>query len=220
MKLWRQIRSTRPSPRGALLVALLAAGLGFAATGEAQIVINEVRYKDSGGGTSNQLVELKNTGSSSVNIGGWIFCHQFNYDAVIPANFSIPAGGFALMHFNQSGVNSSTEVFFSGNVLASITDLGLYASANFTSSSAMRAFIQFGGHPGSGRESVAQAAGLWTSGQFVPPVTNGHSIELCNGSPAAITSYVEQSTPTFGQENGCGVPVEGTSWSRLKSIYR
>lgn len=205
-------------PRHAALLLLLG-GLLLALPARAQIVINEVRPKDSGGSTSNQLVELHNTGASAVNIGGWIFCHQFDYGAVLPSNFTIASGGYAVMHFNASGTNSATEVFFPGQVLASTTDLALYANANFTSASAIRAFIQFGGHPGSGRESVAQAAGLWTSGQFVPGVANGHSIELCAGSPSAVTSYVEQATPTIGQENGCGVPVQEYSWSKLKSIF-
>ena len=212
----RSSRFPRPG-RGALLALL--GGLLFALPARAQIVINEVRPKDSGGSTANQLVELHNTGASAVNIGGWIFCHQFDYGAVLPAGFTIASGGYAVMHFNASGTNTATDVFFPGQVLASTTDLALYANANFTSASAIRAFIQFGGHPGSGRESVAQAAGLWTSGQFVPGVANGHSIELCAGSPAAVTSYVEQATPTIGQENGCGVPVQKSSWSKLKSIF-
>lgn len=211
---------TSTSQRISTALAALAISALLAGAAQAQVVFNEVRYKDSGGSFVDQVVELKNVGASPANIGGWIFCHQFIYNSVLPANFTIPAGGYALVHFNQSGSNTSTEVFFPGDQLAAVTDLALYATANFTSSSAIRAFIQFGGHPGSGRESVAQSAGLWSSGDFIPGVANGNSIELCNGSPASSSSYVPQTTPTLGQDNGCGVPVEASSWSQLKSIFR
>lgn len=215
----------RPAIARCLKVGLLAAALIVPASGVAfaqQVVFNEIRIRQGSGSSADQIVELKNTGASSIDVGGWIFCHQFNYQSVIPNGTSIPAGGLLLVHFNQSGTNTASSIFFAIDELAAVSDLALYdrGTFNFTDASKMKSFIQFGGNPGTGRQGVAASAGLWTANTFVGPVANGHSIELCAANATAITSYVDQSAPTFGQQNGCGVAVQASTWSKLKSVYR
>ncbi len=193
-----------------------------APSASAQVVFNEILLQRSGANpTVNQIVELKNAGSSSVNIGGWVFCHQFNYSSAIPSGTTIPAGGLLVIHFNQAGTNSSTDIFFPGDQIGTTSDLGLYVNAsNFASAANMRAFVQFGGVPAAGRQDVAQAASLWTSGTFVPSVAPGHSIELCAAQANLASSYVDQGAPTIGAQNGCGVSTENVSWSRVKALFR
>lgn len=214
--------SRKPARACALAAGLLLPLIGAGTAHAQQVVFNEVRVRQGSGSSADQLVELKNTGAASVDVGGWIFCHQFSYASVIPNGTSIPAGGLLVVHFNQSGTNTSSNIFFLNDELAAITDLALYEknTFDFSNPSKMKSFIQFGGNPGSGRQGVAVSAGLWTLGAFVPPVANGHSIELCAANPGSVSSFVDQSAPTFGLPNGCGVAVESSTWSKLKSIYR
>lgn len=213
--------SSRLGFRAALLVvALTTLSAGFA--GAQQVVFNEIRVRQGSGSSADQIVELKNTGASAVDVGGWILCHQFTYTSVLPNGTTIPAGGLLLVHFNQSGTNTSSAVFFLNDELGAVSDLALYdkGTFDFTNAAKMKAFIQYGGNPGSGRQNVAATAGLWTLNTFVPPVAMGHSIELCAANATSVGSYVDQSAPTFGQQNGCGVAVESATWSKLKSVYR
>lgn len=214
-------RAHRPLRLAGLVLAAVGL-LGISEAGAQQVVFNEIRLRQGSGSSADQIVELKNTGAAAIDVGGWIFCHQFNYQSVIPTGTSIPAGGFLLVHFNQAGTNTSSAVFFPTDELASVSDLALYDrnTFDFTNASRMKSFIQFGGNPGSGRQNVAATAGLWTTNTFVPPVANGHSIELCAANATSVTSFVDQSAPTFGQANGCGVAVQDATWTKLKSIYR
>jgi hypothetical protein len=205
----------------ALLLAgalLLLAADAFAQA--KQVIISEILIKRAGG-NADQIVELQNTGITSINIGGWIFCHQFDYSSVLPAGTTIPAGGFLRVHFNASGSNSTTDIYFASDVLSETSDLGLYINANFGSPASMHAFVQFGGVPVNGRQSVAAGAGLWTNNAFVALPASGSSLELCGtGDPTQVGNWTPTVTPTLGAVNGCGVGTEPTSWSAVKSLFR
>jgi len=199
----------------AVMVVFLAAA---APKASAQVVVNEILVKRSGiSPHADQVIEIKNTGASSVSLQGWFYCHQFMYTA-IPSGVSVPAGGFLLLHFNQSGTNTATDLYFAGDQLSESSDFALYDSSNFGSSSSIKAFVQFGAVV-AGRQDVAQAAGLWTSGTFIASVPADHSIELCAAQTNTPTSYVDQGTPTLGQANGCGVAAEDVSWGRVKALF-
>jgi hypothetical protein len=195
--------------------------IGLASQVSAQVVFNEVLLRRSGPDAHrDQAVELKNQGSSTVSIGGWILCHQASVSSVIPGGVSIPAGGLFVVHFRQSGTNSATEVFFPNDMLADVSDLGLYAAgSDFQDPGNLRAFIQFGGDYAAGRQAVAEAAGLWTSHSFIPSVPVDHSFELCGVSADAPSAYVDQASPTIGQANSCGVLVEPATWGKVKSMF-
>ena len=91
-----------------------------------QVVFNEILIRRSGGSPNvDQLVELRNTGSSPINIGGWQFCHEFNYIA-IPGGTTIQGNGYLTVHFNQSGIASASDIYFPGEDLSFTSDLGLY----------------------------------------------------------------------------------------------
>lgn len=196
--------------------------IGLASQASAQVVFNEILLRRSGSDAHrDQIVELRNTGSSAVSVGGWVFGHQASVNSVIPSGVSIPAEGLLVVHFRQSGVNTSTDVYFPADVLGEVTDLALYADAsNFGDPDNLRAFIQVGGDTSTGRQEVADDAGLWEIHTFVPSVLQDHSLELCGLSADVPTAYVDQENPTIGQSNSCGVVVTPASWSLIKAIFR
>ncbi len=211
----------RPWFRGILLTTGLLLATALEAQAQREVVFNEIMIRRSGANpTVDQLVELKNTGGFSIDVSGWVFCHQFDYSATIPNGTTIPAGGILTCHFNQSGSNTSSDVYFSGEVLATTSDLGLYINDNgFSVPANMHAFIQFGGVPSTGRQSVAASAGLWTTNAFIANPTAGSSVELCLADATQVSSWVATSSATIGTSNGCGVATKEVSWGSVKSIF-
>ncbi len=161
-----------------------------------KIVVNEVLYDPTGSNSENQLVELKNIGSEPVELNGWWFCARQDY-AQIP-DVTIAPDVFLVAHIGATGTNTSTDVFLPFMLtLQSVSDLNLYRDGNFSNASSMVSFVQWGGVPPIGRESVAVAAGLWTSGDFVPGVAEGHSIEY-DGNGNRADDWIDQANPTIG----------------------
>jgi len=103
-------------------------------------------------------VTLTNLGNISQNIGTHWLCYfpdylQINSLNVVSGVTNLTAG-------------SSITVIFP-HALGNDGEVGYYNSNVFTSSTAMKDYIEWGS-AGHQRESVAVAAGLWTAGQFVP----------------------------------------------------
>ncbi|MFQ6113390.1 MAG: FlgD immunoglobulin-like domain containing protein [bacterium] len=157
----------------------------------AQVKINEVLYS-----TSNDQIELKNFGTSAVDVSNMWACSRFSYAqisnlTVVSGNLNIQPGGIlALSGFNLNDTSA---------------DLGLYNdvggnTANFANASFMQDFVQWG-DSGIGRESVAASKGIWTAGDFVPTAAAGHSIEY-DGDGNSSSDWFEQANPTIGAENG------------------
>ncbi len=75
-----------------------------------------------------------------------------------------------------------------------------------------------GGHE---NEGVAVSASVWSAGAAIAGVAEGHSIEFC-GQPGQYgpAYWAEIATPNFGSNGGCVTPALGTSWGRIKSLYR
>ena len=164
-----------------------------------QVKINEVVYDPATGG---DMIELKNFGSSAVNVSSMWFCSQLSYSQIstltveLGGSTTIPPGGFVVL---------------SGRTLSNSADLGLYNdisgnTGNFALQSFMEDFVQWGS-AGHGRESVASGKGIWTSGTFVNGVTQGHSIEY-DGDGNAASDWTDAATPTLGAENSNVTSVE------------
>ena len=126
----------------------------------AQVRITEVTIS-----TGN--VELTNFGPATVDLSGWRFCHRFSYTS--------PGGTIA------AGVSRQFTVAFN----KTSSDLGLYNSTTFSSTSAMQDFLEWGGG-GLGRESVAASKGIWTAGAFLAVPANGVSLHA-KANPGAGT---------------------------------
>ncbi|MCZ6821001.1 MAG: T9SS type A sorting domain-containing protein [Calditrichaeota bacterium] len=157
-----------------------------------QVKINEVLFSSSG-----NEVELKNFGSSSMDVSNWWLCTLFSYTRIgtlpiISGELNIPAGG--LLAVGGISINDQSA------------DLGLYNTNSFASTSAMEDFVQWGGS-GQGRESVAGSKGIWTLGDFVSTPADGHSLEY-DGAGNASSDWFDQDTPTIGSENGVLTSVE------------
>lgn len=110
---------------------------------------------------SNDEVTLKNFGTSAENVSDWWFCSLFNYEQL--SDLTLENGDLMLM--------PDETVTLSGYTLADTeADLGLYENGTFSSSSDMRDFLQWGS-AGNGRENVADTAGIWNAGNFLPDAT-------------------------------------------------
>ncbi len=190
-----------------VLFILLSASFLYA---QASPVVNEVLYDPVGANGGNQLIEIKNIGDATADIGGWWFCHRFSYTQ-IPTGVTIPAGGIIVIHVGKSGTNTSTDIFISsmGSLNASASDLSFYSNSSFSNPSSIRDFVQWGSS-GNGRESVAVSAGIWTAGDFVTNVAEGHSIEY-DGDGNSSADWSDQPEPTIGQENGVVTPAPSIS---------
>ena len=159
--------------------------------GGMSILINEFRP------TGEDLIELKNYGTQTVDISEWWLCARFVYVQMNSDGLSIegstvmePGDILTISGFDLSDASS---------------DIGIYSTNSFASAEAMVAFVQYGG-AGIGRESVAAAAGIWEAGDFIADLGEGNSAEYVgmNASGTALVAsgdYVVQSQPTFGEEN-------------------
>ena len=163
-----------------------------------QVKINEVLYS-----TSNDTIEIKNFGSTTVNISSWWFCALGSYNQI--SSMTIVSGDPANLAAN------GLLVVTGKNLSNTASDLGLYNSnsTGFTSPSDMEDFVQWGSG-GLTRENVAVAKGIWTAGEFVATAASGSSIEY-DGEGNAASDWAEATTPTLGAENSNVTSVEDPS---------
>ena len=151
---------------------------------QAQVVINEI-YPD---GT----LELKNTGTETVDISNYWLCDRPTYTRV--GTLDVVSGDLNL-------APGDLIVFENWDFLNPVGDeLALYNSAAFGSATAILDYVQWGSNPGEpSRESVAVAAGIWTAGAFTPAITSGYSIQYDGMGEMASDFFL--ATPTLGAEN-------------------
>lgn len=117
--------------------------------------------------TGNGQITIKNFGGTTVDITGYRFCARITYSGGQLNSGMIVSGDLNL--------SPNEEVIVSWNVILSSTatnsDLGLYLPTGaFSSAAAMVDFTQWGSG-GNGRESVAVAKGIWTTGDFLSLTT-------------------------------------------------
>jgi plastocyanin len=184
--------------------------------------ITEIQYDVAGG---KDLIEITNHGNAVGNLGDYRLSVQAGVAVTLPlATLSVPGGGHVVLHGNATGTNTATDVF-----LPSLPDLppsgaaALYVPNSQSTSLALADqiidFVQWGA-AGGPNESTANSALLWPTGQFVPPVAPGHSLELCDFIARGAGAWAEISTPNFGSYGGCVTPAVPTTWGRFKQRYR
>ncbi|AXT58806.1 hypothetical protein D1816_00055 [Aquimarina sp. AD10] len=149
------------------------------------IVINEVRYGE------NKQIELWNNGTVAVDLAPYWLCLgpgqylQVENATVVSGEAQLEPGEFLVLNWNELGDNEG---------------LGLYSTNAFTNADALIDFVQWGAS-GSARESVAVAAGQWTSGEFVQSVRlPSYSISY-DGEGNAAADWSETINPTLGAGN-------------------
>lgn len=162
------------------------------ATLSGQVVINEI--------IPPNTVELKNLGGGTVNIGPYTLCRFPNYNQL--STITLVCGGDLMI---EAGALVAVNLTY--NLGADDDELALYfTNGNFTDPGNIADYVEWGSH-GHTRSSVAEAAGIWTDGDFVPSFTGCASIEY-DGSGNASTDWVSQDVATSpciaNTLDGCG----------------
>ncbi len=157
---------------------------------KAQVVINEV--------FPNGTVELKNIGTTTVDVSSYWLCDFPSYQQI--SNSNIQCGNMSM----AAGEILTVDNF--NVVAANDGEMGLYSSDSFGSSSAILDYVEWGS-TGHQRSSVAVAAGIWTTGDFAPAFGTGESLAY-DGDGDASSDWSALATPTICAENGGGCDVD------------
>ena len=156
-----------------------------------QIVINEILP----GGD----LELKNIGSTPVDISGYFLCEfpvytqLSNLTAVCGSTTLAPGELFAIEGFN--------------NLDGADGELGLYSASGFGNPDNLIDYVEWGS-AGHQRSGVAITAGIWTAGSAVDDFT-GASISY-DGVGNAVTDWTVTATTTICAENVLNTTNGGT----------
>jgi hypothetical protein len=185
--------------------------------------ISEVRWTAA---HDHDFVEIANLGDASGNLGRY----RLSLGGQTPLVFAlrdivVPSLGRVVVNLNQSGTNSATQLYFPGVTIDPAGSAALYCATTYapdttvTSTTLMVDYVQWGA-AGWRNESTANTAGLWTTGDVVPAVADGHSIEFCGTrADRGLSSWRGSPTPTPGSVN-CVTPVISATWGRIKTLYR
>ncbi len=172
--------------KGTLAALMVLALIQLAA---AQIVISEV---DPATGT----IELHNVGMEAADASGHILCNRPAYAPVgdlevVSGEMMIPADGLLVIVWDA--------------VAAADAELGIYVDNQFGSAESLVSYLQWGS-AGHGRESVAEAAGLWTAGTFLPAPAADQTIAMTGMDMDAdpIDNW-SLGVPTLGELAGDGM---------------
>ncbi len=112
-------------------------------------------------------VEMINSGSSTVDVSNYWLCNRPAYDRF--SSLTIECG--------QLNLAPGSTLTLSGFGLSSAGDeLGIYVNSSFGSSAALDDYVIWGNRAGSTRESVAAAAGLWSTGDRAPAIPSSMSL--------------------------------------------
>ena len=149
----------------------------------AQVVINEI--------SEDGRIELKNLGSSAVDVSTYILCNFPAYDEIQDlntecGNFTIAAGDF-LTVTNFSAVNGVEG------------EMGLYTNNNYTNPASLLDYVEWGtsGHQ---RATIAEAAGIWQVGTFADAIQSGGSLQY-DGTGDTSSDWASTADNTICADN-------------------
>jgi hypothetical protein len=169
------------------------------------VVLNEVRY----GAVGQQDVELRNRSvTAAADVSGWRLCVTATSCYAVPAATSIAASGFLVIHWNQTGTNTATELFTGAGLtnLGVVGTLVLYNGATLLPRTVMDAVtwnVSGGTH-----DLIGDGVGAnqWPSndpvadGINVTAYVDGNSLAY-SGTGETRTSWTLDTTPSFGAAN-------------------
>ncbi len=192
-----------------LLAALVCGSPAFS-----QVVINEVLYDPDGTDTGKEKIEIRNVGSTVINLTGYdLYPDGIGYFTFPTA--SLAPGAIAVVHLRQSGVPSASEFFHSapttnmGNTSGSVA---LFSSTTHGAGTLV-SFVQWGAGE-KAWSTAAASGGAWSSAaDSVPAVLEGHSIEY-DGSGFSPADWLDQAVPTLGSSNSLPVQLIAFSGQR------
>jgi hypothetical protein len=229
-----------------IAIAIIAIGLVLATTASASNVVRISQVYGAGGNAYKcDYIELFNNSGSPVNIGGWSVQYgsstgssfgssTYNY-ALIPAGAVIPACGYYLIRGNCSTAGAdlpvtpdlqpATPAVWSFNFSGTAGKVALFSDQVFN-----RTCVQAQASPnlvdlvGYGGANCFETATAPAGDNFSVLVrAGGGTVDTDNNS--ADFSKVAQPYPMHNsaspQNVDClAVPTLGTTWGRLKTIYR
>lgn len=182
--------------------------LAFAAS---EIVINELLYDPEGVDTGNEWIELYNSGTSPLDLENYeLNATSGDYYRFPP--FSLDTGFFIVVHWRKGGSDTSTDLYtgtegFTSNMGNTKGWVALF-NGHTHSKNTIVDYLEYG----SGNqiwEKAASDAGIWTQGDFVPDVAEGHSLER---SPIGNDTnhpgdFVDRVVPTPGGHSPPPPPI-------------
>ncbi|MDX1409363.1 MAG: hypothetical protein R3330_14550, partial [Saprospiraceae bacterium] len=178
---------------------------GILVSSSAQIVINEI--------IPPNTVELKNLGGTTVPIGEYNLCDFPDYDQL--DNLTLQCGSLNLGPGEIVTVTTDDIV-----INATDSELGLYINGNnFGNSANIIDYVEWGS-TGHTRSPVAQAAGIWSAGDFVPSWTGCASLEY-DGAGNSSTDWTPTADPSTCFENmmiACGGGTCSLSSAGLSAV--
>jgi len=137
------------------------------------VVIQEVLYNPTPGIT--QKIALRNVSGVPQNVANWCLCNIPSYRTINSTSFNVLSGNpLALQSGEVLILELPTTSTFTMN--ASDGEIALYHTngcGGYNNAANLEDFVRWGMNPGLSRESVAVAAGLWNTGDFVPPAAVG-----------------------------------------------
>ncbi len=186
-----------------LLSCLLALCCSTAlAQADTDIVINEVFYQ---GDSSSDWIELKNTGSSLIDISGWWFCSRFNYRAVnlqtilVGDDYILQPGEIIVL---SAGFDLDADLG---------ADINLYINESFGNPNSMVDFLQWVVATRVGRSNEAIQRNFWSGDvpagfvDFIDGAAAGQSTAFCGvnsgGGLLTLSSDFANSAPSMGIDN-------------------
>ena len=176
--------------------------LGIIALAIQQPAYGQVRINEIGIGIefngADEWVELYNAGSIAVQTDTMQFCNFPSYAFI--SNTTVLAGTTEIQPGEYLVVEWTGLDAFGG-------ELGLYNSSfDYGSDDNILDYLEYGA-AGFVRESVADSAGIWTSGDFVPMPDSGNTLAYFEFGATALEKW-RQGQPTPGAANQSPVGVE------------
>jgi hypothetical protein len=198
---------TRTATSCLLALALVSLGLLVRAAQppEPTVCISEI-FLDPPGANTTQRIELFNAGSASVSLNGAVLAAG-DQTRPLTGLASIPPGGTAVIHWNQTG-NSSGSQLFTGRTAGlnpAQGNLALFKSSQLTNPAEMLAYVQWGAAR-QARSDVAEQAGLWNPAAFLAGAAEGQSMTLLPGGSGRAVSDWSAAAPTIGAANSTPAP--------------
>ncbi len=157
-----------------------------------QIRINEIGTNGVDYENASKWVELYNAGESEVDVSGLILCDFPEYPALGDltalggGSTTIPAGGYLVVAWSALDNDNDGDA-----------EVGLYvaSTSDFGDAGSMTDYMQYG-TASHFREGTAQAAGVWTVGDFVEAAPSGMSLQYVdNGTPGSGNWIAAEPTP-------------------------
>jgi plastocyanin len=188
--------------------------------------LTEVQYNEPSG---HDLIEITNLGTVAGDLGKYRLSVANNVAVTLAAlNIAVAPGATITIHTNEAGTNTATDVFL--GALGALNDaagsVALFAPntrvPDLADETQLIDFVEWGS-TGEPNEAVGVSSGMWSSGDSAPVVASGHSIEFCLDAAIRPGSgrWFDNPTPNFGgAADDCSTPVRGTSWGRIKTLYR